>query len=76
MFSPKNSPLRAEAAASAQKLLGQNEPISPTGMIASLVAQQVSYQLGRSITAAQVNTALHDARDSGVGAHLVQGSGS
>ena len=71
MFFPKNFPLRAEAAASAQKLLGQNDFTSPTGMIASLVAKKVSEQLGRSVSAAQVNTALHEARDSGVDTHLV-----
>lgn len=69
-------PALASAAASAQKLLGQNDPASPTGMIASQVAQQVSEQLGRSVSAAQINAALHEARNSGVGAHLVQGSGS
>lgn len=69
-------PALASAAASAQKLLGQNDLISPTGMIASQVAQLVSEQLGRYVSAVQVNAALHEARDSGVGAHLVQGSGS
>lgn len=53
-------PTLADAATSAQKLLAQNDTTSPTGMIASQVAQKVSQQLGRSVTAATVNAALHE----------------
>ena len=53
-------PSLADAAASAQKLLAQNDSASPTGMIASQVAENVSEKLGRSVSAAQVNAALHD----------------
>lgn len=53
-------PTLADAAADAQKLLAESDTASPTGMIASQVAKKVSEQLGRSVTAAQVNTALHE----------------
>lgn len=53
-------PALADAAADAQKFLAQSDTTSPTGMIASQVAQKVSQQLGRSVTAAQVNMALHE----------------
>ncbi len=53
-------PTLADAAADAQQLLGQNDAASPTGMIASQVAQLVSEKLGQAISAAQVNAALHE----------------
>jgi cell wall-associated NlpC family hydrolase len=53
-------PTLGGAAADAQQLLGQNDTASSTGMIASQVAQMVSEKLGQPVSAAQVNTALHE----------------
>ena len=53
-------PALAGAAADAQLVLAQNDAASPTGMIASQVAQLVSEKLGQAVSAAQVNAALHE----------------
>ncbi|MGK7877320.1 MAG: hypothetical protein AB4426_29690 [Xenococcaceae cyanobacterium] len=52
-------PALAGAAEDAKKLLAQQDP-APSGMIASQVAQKVSEALDRKVSAAEVNTALHD----------------
>ncbi|MGB7444203.1 MAG: hypothetical protein WA919_24315 [Coleofasciculaceae cyanobacterium] len=53
-------PTLAEAATEAQKLIATNDASSSSGMIASQVAEKVSSKLKRKITAAQVNSALHE----------------
>ncbi|NEO99566.1 MAG: hypothetical protein F6K58_12980 [Symploca sp. SIO2E9] len=51
-------PALAEVSASAQSFIAQNTT-SPTGLIPSQLAEKLSEQLERRITAAQVNQALH-----------------
>jgi hypothetical protein len=53
-------PALAPAATDAQQLIARHDASSPTGMIASQVAQKVSAKLERKITAARVNAALHE----------------
>ncbi len=62
----KKVPALEGVATSAQAVIAQNTS-SPTGMIASQLAEKVSEQLERKVTAAQVNKALHEARASGLG---------
>ncbi len=53
-------PALSGVATDAQKLLAEGNPASPTGMIASQVAEKVSQDLGQAVTAAQINAALHE----------------
>jgi len=53
-------PALQDAATEAQKLIGTSDTFSPTGMIASQVAKKVSANLECKVTAAQVNSALHE----------------
>ena len=53
-------PALAPAATEAQKLIATNDANDASGMIASQVAEIVSSKLERKITAAQINSALHE----------------
>ena len=55
----KKVPELGSVVSSAQAVIAQNTS-SPTGMIASQLAQEISGQLERKVTAAQVNKALHE----------------
>jgi hypothetical protein len=52
-------PALADAVKEAQEQLAAHSHVEPSGMIASQVAAKVSKQIGRKVTAAQVNAALH-----------------
>ncbi len=62
----KKVPQLKDVVTSAQAAIAQNTS-SPTGMIPKQLAEKVSEQLERKVTAAQVNKALHEARASGLG---------
>jgi hypothetical protein len=53
-------PALADAVKEAQEQLAAHSHVEPSGMIASQVAAKVSKQIGRKVTAAQVNAALHE----------------